>query len=185
VPTSTAFRRFLAWLDDGRESDGASYLAMRRRLVRYFRRKRCATPDELADETLSRVVRRLEEEGGITDATPAHYCYIVAKFVFLEYLRRTTQVRAGLAEHARTPDPEPPAADQTRRLDCLDRCLDQLSADDRALILDYYPAAPQSRIEARRALAARFGLTANALTIRACRIREKLVACVRGCVEGT
>ena len=68
---------------------GLKYLEMRRRLVSYFDRKNCATPDELADETLNRVARRLEEEGAIESETPARYCYIVARFVFMEYLRET------------------------------------------------------------------------------------------------
>jgi hypothetical protein len=54
---------------------------MRRRLVQYFDRKNCLRPDELADETLNRVARRLEEKGGITDTPPARYCYILARFV--------------------------------------------------------------------------------------------------------
>ena len=45
---------------------------MRRRLVRYFERKQCLDADALADDTLNRVSRRLEEEGAITDASPAH-----------------------------------------------------------------------------------------------------------------
>jgi DNA-directed RNA polymerase specialized sigma24 family protein len=159
---------------------------MRRRLVHYFRRKRCLAPDDLADEVLSRVARRLDEQQGqINDANPARYCYIVAKFVFLEHLRQVGTTRAGLAESARTPEPEPPSADELKRLDCLDRCLAQLNATDRELILGYYPADERARIEGRKTLATRFGFTKNALSIRACRIREKLVACVRGCVGGS
>ena len=158
---------------------------MRRRLVLYFRRKRCLAPDDLADEVLNRAARRLDEQQGqITDATPAHYCYIVAKFVFLEHLRQIGTMRAGIAESARTPEPEPPSADESKRLDCLDRCLAQLNATDRELILGYYPADERARIEGRKTLATRLGLSQNALSIRACRIREKLVACVRGCVGG-
>src|SRR5580698_8149595 len=87
APTEPAFRRFLDWLSEGHDSKGERYLEMRHRLVRYFDHKQCVAADDLADETLDRVVRRLEEAGTITDATPAHYCYIVAKFVFLEHLR--------------------------------------------------------------------------------------------------
>ena len=68
---------------------------MRQRLVFYFDRKNCSTPDELADETLNRVARRLQEEGTIESETPAKYCYIVARFVFMEYLRQSN--RAGIA----------------------------------------------------------------------------------------
>jgi len=156
---------------------------MRRRLVLYFRRKHCTNPDELADETLNRVTRRLEEKGAITDTTPARYCYIVAKYVFLEHVREMTQMRASVAETARTPLPESPTADEERRLACLDRCLHQLTPEEQGLILDYYRGAQRERIEGRRALAARLGLTSNAVSIRACRIREKLVACLRDCAD--
>ena len=77
--TSTAFHRFLAWLDAGNDSDGRNYLAMRQRLVAYFDRKNCRSPDELTDETLNRVARRLEEEGAIESETPAKFCYITAR----------------------------------------------------------------------------------------------------------
>ena len=84
---ASAFQRFLSWLDQGVDSGGETYLEMRRRLVFYFDRKNCLSPDDLADETLRRVARRLEEEGEITGKSPAHYCYIVASFLFLEYQR--------------------------------------------------------------------------------------------------
>src|SRR5215467_6390514 len=82
-----AFTKLLNWLDEGNDSKGERYLEIRRRLVQYFARKNCLSPDELADETLNRVARRLTEEGAIESDTPAHYCYIVARFVFLEQLR--------------------------------------------------------------------------------------------------
>src|SRR5262249_32371115 len=86
--TPSAFHRLLSWLDGASDSSGEMYLEMRRRLADYFDRKNCASPDELADETLNRVARRLEEEGNIVSDAPAHYCYIVARFVFLESLRQ-------------------------------------------------------------------------------------------------
>jgi hypothetical protein len=70
LPQAARSRALLAWLDDGVDSGGQSYLEMRRRLVRYFQRKRCLAPDDLADETLKRVARRLAEPEvcGITAA---------------------------------------------------------------------------------------------------------------------
>ena len=41
TPTTTAFQRLLAWLDEGVDSRGEKYEEMRRRLVAYFERKRC------------------------------------------------------------------------------------------------------------------------------------------------
>jgi DNA-directed RNA polymerase specialized sigma24 family protein len=151
---------------------------MRRRLVSYFDRKRCRTPDDLADETLNRVTRRLEEQGSITDTSPAHYCYIVAKFVLLEHLRDPG------ARWVASVEPAVAAAEtgsQERRFQCLDRCLAALDRDDRELILDYYRGEQRAKIDGRRQLAAKLAMTANALAIRACRIRGKLEQCVKAC----
>lgn len=79
--TSDAFNRLLEWFDEGINSDGRNYLQMRERLVAYFDRKNCLTPDDLTDETLNRVARRLEESV-IESETPAKFCYITARFVF-------------------------------------------------------------------------------------------------------
>jgi len=184
-----AFRRFLAWLDQGNDSRGETYLEIRRRLVSYFARKRCLAPDDLADETLTRAARRLNEEGTIADA-PARYCYIVARFVFLEHLRRQDQRHVSLEDPGR-PNAEPPAplhrptdGARERALDCLERCLDRLDAADRGLILDYYRGERQVKIQRRRELAVRLGVTPGALSIRGCRIRNKLEACVQGCLAG-
>src|SRR5207253_9181889 len=73
--TQGAFERLLDWLGQDSELSGERYLEMRKRLVLYFDRKGCLSPDDLADETLNRVARRLEEEGTIISDAPAHYCY--------------------------------------------------------------------------------------------------------------
>jgi DNA-directed RNA polymerase specialized sigma24 family protein len=189
LPTESAFRRFLAWLDEGQDSNGERYLEMRRRLVRYFDQKQCVTADELADETLNRVVRRLEEVETITDVTPAHYCYIVAKFVLLEHLR--------LVRHEVNSDDSDfdsavsaasnPPPDQTtqKRLDCLDLCLQKLVAGERDLILEYYRGERSEKIQRRRELAEQLELSTNALSIRACRIRDRLEECVGKCSAGS
>jgi DNA-directed RNA polymerase specialized sigma24 family protein len=195
VLSQGAFQQFLIWLDGGADSGGESYLEIRRRLVFYFDRRNCASPNELADETLNRVARRLEEEGAITDASPAHYCYIVAKFVFLEAVRAperrktsvddlspSTQAASQLAVPA-SADAEEGANE--KRLNCLEMCLGKLQTGDQALILEYYHGEQRVKIEHRSQLAQRLGLTMNALTIRACRIRTKLELCVKTCSEET
>ena len=177
--TPAAFAQLLTWLDEGVDSGGERYLEMRRRLVSYFDRKRCLSPDELADDTLNRVARRIEEEGTIADAPPARYCYIVAKFVFLEYLRRIEPRHVSTADLTASPGSDAGVERREQRLDCLDRCLGQLAAADRDLILDYYRG--EERAAHRRELAHRLDMTGNALSIRACRIRDKLEACVKAC----
>jgi len=182
-PDKAAFDRLLAWLDEGTESRGERYLEIRERLVDYFDRRDCPFPEDLADETLNRVARRLEETGSIDDVVPARYCYIVAKFVFLESLRRPRQVEL-VAQNAEAAGAQVATerAENERTFACLERCLQSCSIADRALILDYYQTTSGSARENRRQLAQRLEVTANSLAIRACRIRGRLEACVRACV---
>ena len=193
APSAESFHRFLGWLDAGGGTPGERYLEMRRRLVDYFERKRCAGADDLADETLNRVARRLEEEGAIAATAPAQYCYIVARYVFFEYLRRGDR-NTIFCNETPSPDMASPirqSADErgvepeedARRLTCLAQCLEKLPEADRSLILDYYSGERRLKIAHRRELAVRFGLTPNALTIRACRIRGKLEQCVSACAQ--
>jgi DNA-directed RNA polymerase specialized sigma24 family protein len=186
-----AFRNFLEWLDDGTDSGGQRYLEMRGRLVAYFDRKNCLAPDELADETLNRVARRLEEEGRIESEAPAKFCYITAKFVFLESLRAAKKeglpledVLATTAGGAFSEKDREAKEFREKQLDCLEECTGKLDADARAMIVRYYHGKERIKIENRRALAAEFGITMNALTIRACRLRDKLEACVGKCAAG-
>ena len=186
--TPSAFRLLLDWLDEPANSEGQGYLETRRRLVAYFDRRNCLTPDELADETLNRVARRLEEEGAIDSETPAKYCYIVARFVFMEHLREAQKESRTLDDIRRYPTTMSGGDEERERkeklLECLDRCIGELESLQRELILRYYVGNERVKIENRRSFAQGLGITLNALSIRACRIRDKLEECVRRCNGG-
>ena len=187
TPTQETFRKFLHWLDEGADSGGERYLEMRRRLAFYFDRKNCPAPDDLADETLSRVARKVEEKGTISGLSPAHYCYIVARFVFLEHLRGEHREAALKDSPSSNPDlgllAPPSRADspQQERMECLEECLNKLEGKERELILEYYQGDKRAKIDRRARLAVGLGISLNALSIRACRIRNKLEECVRKC----
>src|SRR3954471_14585252 len=87
--SGTSFTRLLRWLDDGTDSKGERDLEIRRRLVAYFDRRHRPAPDILPHETLDRVSRTLEESGRIKVTPPARYCYVVARFVLLEDIRKS------------------------------------------------------------------------------------------------
>jgi DNA-directed RNA polymerase specialized sigma24 family protein len=177
VATPGDLSTLVSWLDGSEGAGGQSYVAMHGRLASYFARKGCRAPEDLADDTLSRVARRLREEGGITGVVPAQYCYIVARFVFLEHLRSPEHDGVGLVGDV----PERPSVEEEGRerlLASLDDCLAQLDARDRTLILEYYSGGRAARIAMRRELAAKLGLSPNAMSIRACRLRERLRTCV-------
>jgi DNA-directed RNA polymerase specialized sigma24 family protein len=177
VATPGDLSTLVSWLDASGGVSGESYVAMHGRLASYFARKGCRAPEDLADDTLTRVARRLREEGAITGVVPAQYCYIVARFVFLEHLRSHEHDGVGLAGDV----PAPPGRNEEGRdrlLATLDACLEQLDARDRTMILNYYSGERADRIAMRRELAAKLGLSPNAMSIRACRLRERLRKCV-------
>lgn len=193
IPTEGAFRGLLTWLDEGVDSGGDRYLEMRRRLVSYFDRRNSSTPDEHADETLNRVARRLEEQAVIVDTSPAHFCYLTAKFVLLESRRGPDHQQRSLEEvplaARRASDLESAPTEGTenheRLLGCLEDCLETLTPADQDLILEYYRGERREKIDGRRRLASRLALTLNAVTIRAARIRNRLEQCVAACAAGS
>lgn len=180
--SANAFTRLLRWLDDGTDSQGERYLEMRRRLVAYFDRRNRPGPDSLADETFDRIARTLEQSGRINVTPPARYCYVVARFVLLEDIRAAR--RSVPFDEARTASRDiTPAETEPGQLslDCLAACLDRLKPADRDLIVEYYRDDKRARIDRRRALADRLGITMNALGIRAWRLRASLETCVGRC----
>jgi DNA-directed RNA polymerase specialized sigma24 family protein len=185
--SQTVFKRLLSWLDDGSESHGERYLEMRRRLVAYFDRRDRPAADELADETLNRVARTLAQSGVIATKPPARYCYVIARFVLLEDLRRQRrhvaldETKAHVVARGRMTEATEDLVLREQRLDCLDVCLEQLTQEQRTLIVDYYRDTGRQKIERRRELAHRMGITMNALAIRACRIRDALLTCLAAC----
>jgi DNA-directed RNA polymerase specialized sigma24 family protein len=188
--THLGFNRLLEWLDDGVDSHGNTYLEMRRRLTAYFDRRGRRFADDLADETLNRIGRTLEQDGTIAITPQARYCYVVARFVLLEDIRRE---QVDLRRHqSRHTDPESwPAPDaaaardeelvREERLESLDHGLQALSPERRALIVDYYRDEGPQKIARRRELARQLGISMNALGIRVSRIRAALQARMTEC----
>jgi DNA-directed RNA polymerase specialized sigma24 family protein len=183
------FRALLDWFDQGVDTNGQTYLVIRERLLGYFDRKNCLNADELADETLNRVARRLDEESGnIETETPAKYCYIVARFVFMEHLRETKRADHALGQVQRLASNNyslmnETSAEKELRHKCLDQCIGKLDPASRDVITKYYIGKERAKIENRRSLAESLGISVNALSIRACRIRDKLEKCVRECIS--
>ena len=188
VLTQIAFARLLEWLDEGTDSQGQTYLEMRRRLVSYFDRRNRPFADELADETFNRIGKTLEADGAIATKPPARYCYVIARFVLLEDIRRGSRTvavdegrTAAIERGLMNPGVGEEALLREKRLTCLDHCLQQLKPEQRDLAIEYYRDAKRQRIDRRRSIAERLGITMNALGIRASRIRTALETCMNAC----
>lgn len=189
-PNEKSFQAFLNWLNRGANSDGQRYLEVRQRLELYFDRKNCVAPSKLADETLNRVIRKLEESGDINGVAPLQYCYSVAKDVFLEALRADN--RSPFYRPVTKTNPTNLASQSVNILggdatseqkEKVGACMETLSSADRELIVEYYRGEQRSKTEHRAALAARLGMTANALSNRACGVRQRLEVCIQACLK--
>lgn len=177
VLTQESFDALLTWLDPNREQAGRKYEDIRLRLIKIFTCRGCAEPEDLADETINRVTKRLKDIAAEFEGERAKYFYGVANKVHLEYLRR---------KPIPSPPPPPPDADDAERMySCLEKCLERLPSENRLIVVQYYQEEKKAKIDHRRHLAERLGIALNALRIRAFRIRTLLQGCVRDCLEQT
>lgn len=167
------FDRLLAWLDEDRERAGEEYEKVRRRLTTIFSSRGCRVPEELADETIDRVSRRVADIQETYQGNKALYFLGVAGNVHHEYLKRPT---------VPTSMPVVEAPDQEHTYDCLDQCLSKMTEGSRNLIRQYYAENKRAKIDLRKVLATQLGITQNALRARALRIREGLQVCIERCL---
>lgn len=171
------FEAFLNWLEPDRQKAGRKYEDIRHRLIKIFVSRGCCFPEDLADETINRVIVRVRELRENYRGDPAPYFGGVARNVFHEYTRKRI-VPPG------QPRPDPREA-RERELDCLDKCLEQIHQENRTLILRYHEGEKGTRIQIRNEMAQELGTEPNALRIRAHRIRVVLQKCVRECLAQT
>lgn len=177
-----ALERFLAALNRDRDAAAERYEQIRSKLLRFFEWRGCTYPDEHADETITRVIRKIDEGDSIQD--PDSYCYGVARLVLLEALKQREKEREALSQlPALAASVDEVQLEVERRLSCLRSCMKTLPADQQTLVAEYYRHDTGRRIDARKQLAAALGIGINALRIRAHRLNERLGSCIGQCLE--
>jgi RNA polymerase sigma factor (sigma-70 family) len=182
--TSEAFDGLLFWLDSDRERAGDKYEEIRAGLIRGFQRHGCNQPEDLADETINRVAKRLPEIAPTYVGEPARYFYGVAHNIHLEYLRRQPEVRPLPPRELPMRDAPPDALEETDpEYVCLRRCMQQLSVRNREMILQYYQGERRIKIKLRQELAERLGIKLTNLRLQAQRVRANLRRCILICLE--
>jgi DNA-directed RNA polymerase specialized sigma24 family protein len=177
-----SFEKLLLLLDRDRDRAGEKYQAIRSRLVRIFEWRGCGSPDTLADATIDRVSRRVDEGEEIRAGDPAVYFYGVARNVLKEYWteqqKEATARRFDIAPDRLTSPNALENSETDDRMECLERCLKKLPRQSLELITRYYRSERDAKILDRGELAKSLGVTAGTLRIRAHRIRRMLETCV-------
>src|SRR5215468_5900977 len=113
------FDTFLRWLDSDRDRAGAKYEDIRHRLIITFRCRGCTCSEDLADETINRVIRRIQELVDSYTGNPALYFYGVARNVYQEYVKQSKPRQHPLPPLPPAPEPTEPNANGFK---CLERC---------------------------------------------------------------
>ncbi len=168
--------RFLERLSPDYERAGEEYERLRTLLCRFFSLRHSNFADELADETINRVILKISTE---EIENVRAFCLGVAKNVYRESLRKdrthldiddvTIAVKA----------PEPPSFSS----ECLDKCLESLSHESRETLLDYFSTTKQEKIDLRRSISKRLIKTQTALRMQIFRRKRKLKNCVEECMS--
>lgn len=175
--TEETFNELLSWLDKDPDKAALKYARLHQGLTKVIHHWGCTEAEELADETINRVARKLEKIGKDYKGNPERYFYGVAKKVWWEYQRRPQQESRPVEELESIPSPEP--ADELPQK-CLEKCLQKIKADQREVVRLYYrDHTPRQREE----MARRLGTVVNTLRVRVFRIVEELRKCVDRCIE--
>ncbi len=174
--TREKFASFLDWLSPDRDSAGEEYERLRFRLCTFFSSRKCNYSDELADETINRVIVKVSEE---RIENKIAYCYGVAKNVYRESLRKQRL-------HVDIDDVIIPAQapeEESFSSECLDKCLAKLTPENRNLLLEYFSEAKLAKVELHRRISETLKTTQTALRMRVMRTKQKLKICVQECMS--
>jgi DNA-directed RNA polymerase specialized sigma24 family protein len=153
-----------------------NYRDLRAMLVNYLGRSGSKNAEELADETVMRVLEKRKAGRKIRNIRA--YTLGVAHHVYLESTREPRTVTLSddvlshaVSSHAETLD------------DCLTLCMSRLPPSERMIVTVYHSGSGKQLVKDRRKLARKLGLSMDALRIRAHRIRKDLEACIGECLE--
>lgn len=133
--------------------------------------------EDLADETVNRVMKRLPEIRDTYVGERVKYFHGVARYIIREAGRRkevTVDELPGTSTESEVHSDE---------YDCLVKCLRFLPRDKRELILDYYIYDGRDKIVQHRRMASELGISEGALRGRAHHVRGNLEKCIQQCIE--
>lgn len=173
----TSFDDLLIWLDPDRDVAARKYETIRAGLIRIFIGKGFNDAEDLADDAISRVIKRLPEIGDTYVGEPARYFHGVARNVLREAYRRK-EIATDVSQVGRIQ-----ITNRSDEYECLMRCLRFLTPAKRDLILDYHVYEGHDKIEQHEIMARELGISKGALRLRAHHVRIEVEKCVQECIE--
>lgn len=160
--------------------------SLRAKLTIFFEIRHCIDPEELADETMQRVVLKICQ--GTEVSNLIGYSYGVAKNILKENRRRESvkQAYVDSQKYRAGSDPIDDEADaqmRERRLKCMEDCLARLKEQGRSLLSEYYKFKGQAKLVHRKQMAEDLNISREALSLRVFHLRQKVKRCVHECLQ--
>jgi DNA-directed RNA polymerase specialized sigma24 family protein len=167
----TVFLNLFRLLEAEEQTIEARFQRCRFKLVKFFAWRRCEDPESLADETISRLLKKVSEGKEISAGNPYSYVYAIASNVFQEYGRAKEKGKTLVNLD------ELPEISISRAIDdCQKQCFEQLSEAKRELLAHYYLDHND-----RNSIAQEESLSLNALRLKVHRIKLELKRCCEDC----
>lgn len=178
------FDGLLGLFSEDREEAGIIYEELRNSLVRYFETRDCRDADMLADETLFRVASKAHTFDPTRHTKPSSFVFGFATKILLEYSRDPQKMRITYdrwVQSALTLPAEEESEDEAAGMECLRKCLGEMSGEDRDLMIAYYGKEKQEKIASRKVMAEKLGIKMETLHMRVHRLRGSLKKCMKRC----
>ena len=176
------FENLLTRLSVDPEDVGSRYERLRERLILFLTCRLANAPEDLADQVIDRLARRLQD--GEPIASIEAYALGIARHILQEQrliAAREITPDETIIENISAPDHTPyeESEKRDRLLDAMEMCLARLPRVDAQLLRLYYLHDGGSKIEARRRLAEAEEITQAALRKKVYRICNTLRDCIR------
>ncbi|MBP6820993.1 MAG: hypothetical protein KA368_05590 [Acidobacteria bacterium] len=176
-------KALLDYLSAHCEDAGERYEALRRSVMRYLEQRAVFASDELADEILDRVARRIEMGEEVREI--GGYCLGVARNVYLEWQRNPRNNHLPIEELDRYPVPEAQTDEawDSSQLICMQKCLQSVADGKQELLREYFRGQGGERTKRREVIAGQLGINQAALYNRVSRLVERLRQCKDNCLR--
>jgi RNA polymerase sigma factor (sigma-70 family) len=190
VLTKEVFDKFLYWLDPDQERAGERYNRIHHKLCVFFAARGCTDVEDLADETVNRMARQIDEGKNIT-VKPETYARAIAKYLVKEYYDKPDRKKTPLDDMAinelfklDSRKNEFGDEDKEKLIERLEQCLQKLDPGDREVVRRYFEGSRQGEAKRNREkLARELGIKKTKLTKQIMNIKNGLKACADGDVE--
>jgi|ERR1700723_760948 RNA polymerase sigma factor (sigma-70 family) len=172
--SKTSIPVLLSALGETSEESGLEYERLRSKLILFFSRRMLQFPEDLADEALDRLARRIVE-GTVIDSIPA-FALGIGRHLALEQMKNRSET---MGDDFWDNVPAPSATQSSEvEIARMERCLKTLRPDEAKLLRGYYLATDGTPMKTRDKLAKRLGISANTLRQRVFLARQRLRDCM-------